>query len=208
MSFQGACRSGGIILLLVCSLLAGGSVARPWAQTVPSSPAPRKAAASPQPIRISMDELHRHGGVPPGWQFTLPAGDPRSGRQAFVDLQCYTCHGIANEAFPPVKATEQRPAPSLTGLGSFHPTAYIVESILHPNAVVVDDPGYTDADGWSHMPSYVEALTVRQLVDLVAYLQSLPAPAAHHHGAGEHPHTHGTAPPAHRHEPATTPARP
>jgi hypothetical protein len=37
-------------------------------------------------ISIGMDELHRHGGVPPGWRFTLPAGDPRAGREVCAEL--------------------------------------------------------------------------------------------------------------------------
>ena len=50
-----------------------------------TSPAPaRPTADAPQPVRIGMDELHKAGGVPPGWRFAWPAGDAAKGRQAFV----------------------------------------------------------------------------------------------------------------------------
>ena len=47
-----------------------------------------------------MDALHAAGGVPPGWRFTLPPGDPAAGRQVYVDLKCYACHAIKGEQFP------------------------------------------------------------------------------------------------------------
>jgi uncharacterized protein involved in high-affinity Fe2+ transport len=31
-----------------------------------------------------MEELHRSGGVPPGWRFALPGGDPMKGGKVFV----------------------------------------------------------------------------------------------------------------------------
>lgn len=141
--------------------------------------------SSQRPLRMTMDELHRHGGVPPGWLFTLPpGGDPVAGREVFVMAQCYTCHTIAGEQFPPVPPSHRSPAPELTGIGSLHPPAYLAEAIVNPNAVVIDGPGYADADGFSIMPDYTEVLTLRQWLDLVAYLQSLRGPAAH--GGGGH----------------------
>ena len=95
-------------------------------------------------------------------------------------MQCYVCHTISGEQFPPVKPTERAPAPELTGVGALHPASYLAEAILNPSAVVVEGPGYADADGFSNMPNYTDILTVRQWLDLVAYLQSLRAPAAHH----------------------------
>ena len=65
------------------------------------------AAAGPQPI--SMAALHQAGGVPPGWTFTPPPGNAAAGRQAFIDLGCYTCHAVYGEPLPPVSAGDQRP---------------------------------------------------------------------------------------------------
>src|SRR5262249_41588813 len=45
-------------------------------------------AAGPRPrtpgVRMTMDTLHRLGGVPPGWKLTPPPGDVAAGRAAFV----------------------------------------------------------------------------------------------------------------------------
>ena len=49
-----------------------------------------KPAAPPTPI--TMEELHRAGGVPRGWKFTLPPGDPKAGRAIFARLECVKCH--------------------------------------------------------------------------------------------------------------------
>jgi len=77
---------------------------------------------------------------------------------------------VAGESFSPPTG----PGPELTGMGSHHPAEYFLESILTPDAVLVDGPAYVGPDGRSVMPSYPD-LTLRQLADLVAYLKSLSA---------------------------------
>ena len=62
--------------------------------------------------------------------------------------------------------------PDLTGVGEHHPAGYILESILNPNAVIVDGRGYTGPDGKSIMPDYQAQLSVTDLIDLVAYLKT------------------------------------
>src|SRR5947208_15402710 len=68
--------------------------------------------------RISMMDLHRTGGVPPSWRFTVPTGDVEAGRRAFLDLGCGSCHHVAGEAS---SARDERTGPDLTGMGSHHP---------------------------------------------------------------------------------------
>jgi mono/diheme cytochrome c family protein len=119
-----------------------------------------------------MEALHQSGGVPPGWKFSPPPGDVAAGRRAFVEFGCHTCHDVRGEQFPALAAGEKRPGPDLTGMGSHHPAEYFAESILNPNAVRVDGPGYMGPDGRSVMPAYPD-MTLAQLTNLVAYLQSL-----------------------------------
>lgn len=128
-----------------------------------------------RPIPVTMDELHRYGGVPRGWRFTFPIGDPKTGRDVFVKLECFACHEVKGERFSQVP---KQPGPELSGMGSHHPTEYVAESILNPNAVIVTGPGHTGADGLSIMPDYRDSLTVTELTDLVAYLKSLTSAAA------------------------------
>ncbi|HTO12066.1 MAG TPA: CopD family protein [Candidatus Binatia bacterium] len=120
-------------------------------------------------VRITMEALHAAGGVPHGWLFTPPAGDARHGREVFRRLQCYACHVVAGEDFPPPTAA----GPELTAMGAHHPAGYLAESVMSPNAVIVEGPGYVGPDGRSTMPDYRDSLTVGELVDLVAYLRSL-----------------------------------
>jgi copper resistance protein D len=136
---------------------------------------PRHAAAShhhvqepTSPMRTTIAELHASGGVPRGWLFTPPAGDEKIGRRVFAQLQCYACHAVAGEDFPAPTA----PGPELTGMRGHHPAGYLIESILNPDAVIVEGPGYTRPDGRSTMPEYPD-LTLAELIDLVAYLRGL-----------------------------------
>jgi len=119
--------------------------------------------------RMTMEELHASGGVPPGWIFAPPAGDAARGREVFARLECFTCHAIRGAAFAP----PSRPGPDLTGVGGHHPAGYLAESIMNPNAVIVEGRGYTGPDGRSIMPDYRDSLSVGDLIDLVAYLKSL-----------------------------------
>ena len=141
------------------------------------------AAATRPPVRISEDELHRHGGVPRGWKFTLPAGDARAGREVFAKLECYKCHEAMPD-FPRGQRSAGEVGPELGGMGDHHPAEYFAESIVDPNAVLVEGPGWIGSDGRSIMPDYKDSLTVAELVDLVAYLKSLTGGDQPHHGPG------------------------
>jgi hypothetical protein len=115
---------------------------------------------------------------------------------------------VKGESFPTAAKGAEDVGPELTGMGSHHPPEYLAESLVNPNAVIVSGPGYTGSDGLSRMPDYGDVLTVRQLIDLVAYIKSL---TADHGGmpmpagtmpmpSGAMPHGHGATNP-----PKTTP---
>jgi mono/diheme cytochrome c family protein len=148
-----------------------------------------------------MEELHKHGGVPPGWRLSVPPGDSRAGRGVFAKLECHKCHVIKGEQFPHAAKGPADAGPDLTGMGSHHPAGYFLESILNPNAVIVTGPGHTGPDGLSIMPDYRESLTVAELIDLVAYMHSLKAEAGHSSDGGPgHPpskHPSGEKPKGH-----------
>jgi len=149
---------------------------------------PGHERAADAPIRITMKELHEMGGVPPGWTFALPQGDPAKGRAVFVRIECYSCHTIRGESFP---REPGQAGPDLTGMGLHHPVAYFAEAIIHPNRVILIGEGYTGPDGLSTMPNYNEDLTVAELIDLVAYLKSLQGNMQHEmKHKTEHGHTH------------------
>jgi mono/diheme cytochrome c family protein len=138
-----------------------------------------------------MEELHRYGGVPRGWKFTLPAGDPKAGREVFGRLECNKCHEIKPD-FPRGERGAGDVGPELTGMGNHHPAEYFAQSIIDPNAVIVAGTGFVGADGRSVMPDYRDSVTFTELVDLVAYLKSLGGGAqTHHHAARTREQTAG-----------------
>jgi hypothetical protein len=176
---QGLLATAGVVLL-GAALVGGEPVG---AQHAPA-PTPTTTAPGPGgPRRVAEDELHRHGGVPRGWKFSVPPGDASRGRELFAELECYKCHEIKTEKFP-TPSDGKYIGPELTGMGLIHPREYIAESILFPNAVIVDEPGTTGPDGLSLMPSYADTLSLTQWVDLVAFLKGLTE-------GGEHPMSHG-----------------
>ena len=126
-------------------------------------------AAEHGPFRVTMAELHESGGIPKGWIFTPPAGDASRGRQIFVRLGCFACHTVSGEDFPRGSGV----GPDLADVGEHHPAGYLFESIINPNAVIIQGPGYTGPDGRSIMPDFRDRLSAGDLVDLVAYLVSL-----------------------------------
>jgi mono/diheme cytochrome c family protein len=99
-------------------------------------------------------------------------GDPQKGRDAFVRLQCHTCHEVVGSDLP---APSIVPPVALGGRSLLPPSReYIQESILLPSSHFAQ--GYPlehiMAQDRSRMPDYSEALTNTQVADLVAYLES------------------------------------
>jgi hypothetical protein len=173
------------VALAIAGALMGRLAAQDTGHHAPSPATPSQNPSKP-PVHITMEELHQHGGVPAGWTFSFPSGDPQSGRAVFAKLECYQCHAVAGESFPQTSSAERPSGPELTGMGGRHPTEYLAESILNPQAVVVLGPGYTDTAGLSIMPDYRHSVTVDELIDLVAYLKSLGGGHEHARTVGHH----------------------
>jgi mono/diheme cytochrome c family protein len=105
--------------------------------------------------------------------FRLPDGDPATGGNVFIDMQCHACHTIPGVELPavdtatPVSVSLGGPASNVKTYGN------LVTSIINPSHRLVR--GYpsdeVSSDGESFMPVMNEIMTVQQLVDLVAYLQ-------------------------------------
>lgn len=177
--------SATVLVLTILAIITGSA----WGQGQKPMPQQHEAAGMqtkpPAPIRTTMEALHAQGGVPKGWRFLMPPGDAAGGRAAFVAMKCFTCHEIKGEEFPQADKKPGDVGPELTGMGQHHPAEYFAESIVNPNRVIVQGPGYTSADGSSKMPEYADSMTVRQFIDLVAYLGSLKGGAMQMHGHGD-----------------------
>lgn len=67
-------------------------------------------------------------------------------------------------------------------MAGMHPPEFFVASIINPNAVIDPDAqklGYVGEDGKSKMPDYSSTVTVKQVADLAAYINSLKAQKSH-----------------------------
>lgn len=106
--------------------------------------------------------------------FRLPDGDVAAGKAAFVDLQCYECHVVPGVDLPS-PATEREIEVVLGGkVRRIQTYGELVTSIINPSHKLAK--GYLkdqiSTDGKSKMKILNDTMTVRQLTDLVAFLQA------------------------------------
>ena len=102
-----------------------------------------------------------------------PDGDIERGKTAFVAVGCSNCHEVSGGGLP--APTVQPPVPVVLGgmLDYDMPDGYLVTSIIYPSYRLARYPKDQIArSGESRMPHYADGLTVRQLTDIVAFLQS------------------------------------
>lgn len=111
--------------------------------------------------------------------FVLPAGDIETGKQLFTTLYCTDCHSIGdikwtgneNTGAPQVKLGGE-----VTSLKTY---GELVTSVINPSHKIsqrnqLTDQQLTAPEGSSLMETkcYNDVMTVQQLVDIVAFLQS------------------------------------
>jgi mono/diheme cytochrome c family protein len=102
--------------------------------------------------------------------FRLPDGDAERGKQAFLALQCTQCHRVEGVELP---------APTLFKLTLGGQTLRVrtygelVTSVINPSHVLADEYKKQLVDAKeSPMPLFNHSMTVEQMIDLVAFLQS------------------------------------
>ncbi|MEZ5524053.1 MAG: hypothetical protein R3E62_03640 [Pseudomonadales bacterium] len=106
--------------------------------------------------------------------FSLPKGDVRHGRSLFLTFQCHTCHTIEG-----INQLESGGEPGISVMlggevSRIKTYAELVTSVINPSHRLAK--GYPleaiQVDGVSKMRNYNDAMTVSQLIDLVAFLES------------------------------------
>jgi L-cysteine S-thiosulfotransferase len=106
----------------------------------------------------------------------LPDGDVERGRAAFLELKCSTCHTVAGTEVPvPSKDYAYVRVVVLGGeVRQVKTYGALVTSIINPSHSLA--PGYPKElitkGNQSAMTNFNDTMTVRQLIDLVAFLQS------------------------------------
>lgn len=137
-----------------------GTAARPSAQSAGPEPEPEPEPAS----EYDLVEL------------TLPSGDPSDGRQAFSDLRCTGCHRVADEPGLPAPVSDSA-GPDLGPELAQQPLGILVTSIVAPShamSIRTSPDTRERVDGvLSPMGDCSEVMTVRQLLDILAYLEDV-----------------------------------
>lgn len=105
--------------------------------------------------------------------FRLPlTGDADLGKQAFVAHECHSCHRVEGESLPASRVS--KPVALGGDINRQITDGFLVTSIINPSHVIA---GYTKVDSALsetvvRMPEFRDKMTVAELVDLVAFLQS------------------------------------
>jgi sulfur-oxidizing protein SoxX len=115
--------------------------------------------------------------------FYVPDGDPEKGRVVFVALHCSACHRVSGVDLPVPVAEPSVPVELGGKVNRPKTDGELVAAIVAPSHRFA--PGYRREDvqsgGLSRMGDFSEAMTVRDLIDVVAFLQSryevVPPPA-------------------------------
>ena len=106
--------------------------------------------------------------------FHLPDGDPIRGHAAFVELRCHACHTVAGVTDLPGPVADP-PVPFALGgrSGVVRTDGELVTAILEPShRINMTSPASVQAGHLSRMGDFTEAMTVRQLIDLVAFVHA------------------------------------
>lgn len=105
--------------------------------------------------------------------FRLPeTGSPAAGEAAFVELGCQRCHSVDGVDLPAATAQSALRVKLGGALPEVRTDGYLVTSILHPSHRLAGYPkDEVSIDGESRMPDFTRRMTVRQMIDIVAFLQ-------------------------------------
>jgi L-cysteine S-thiosulfotransferase len=114
----------------------------------------------------------------PTFGFPIQEGDIEAGRQAFIDHRCHQCHSVADVRLPALAGASAVMLELGGETGYVRSYAELVTSIINPNHVISETyrdrqllEGVLPLESPMPMP-HVDNMTVRQLIDLVAFLDS------------------------------------
>jgi sulfur-oxidizing protein SoxX len=102
-----------------------------------------------------------------------PDGNVERGKTAFLAFGCNSCHEVSGVDLP--RPSVQPPVPVILGglVDTRLSNAYLVTSIIYPSYELAPFARRQVArGGHSRMPEYAETMTVRQLTDIVGFLQA------------------------------------
>jgi hypothetical protein len=107
--------------------------------------------------------------------FVLPEGDKSIGKETFVTLGCSSCHTVAGVPELPPPVATPKVGLILGGAMDEPPTdGQLVTAIIHPSHALSREieERLALSGTKSRMGDYKSAMSVQELVDLVAFLQA------------------------------------
>lgn len=105
-----------------------------------------------------------------GRGFHLPDGNVEKGKQAFLELKCTTCHRVEGVNLPPPVMFNLTLGGRTSRVRTY---GELVTAIINPSHIVSKKYKSAFENGVaSPMPRFNHEMTVEQLIDLVAFLQS------------------------------------
>lgn len=113
---------------------------------------------------------NRDRDMEPAKMFFLPRGNPDAGKKAFKDLQCMTCHNVAGAA---EFSSGSGLGPELGPKQADYTAGWIANSIVSPSHTIALEAEDKGDEAPSLMGDFTEKMTVRQMIDLTAYIKSL-----------------------------------
>lgn len=106
--------------------------------------------------------------------FELPeTANPEDGMDVFEAMKCWECHGGVKGFEDKVVEGGGKVGPDISNIAAIQDAQYMYESIVFPNKVIVKGEGFTGEDGKTKMPEFHDTMTIRQIYDLIAFLQTL-----------------------------------
>ncbi len=108
--------------------------------------------------------------------FRLPDGDPERGAVVFAQMKCHTCHRVyEHEEFPEPTADPSVPVALGGRFVSLPSDGELVTSIINPSHKISSRYAHAmvTTAGLSRMGDFTEAMSVRELIDVVAFLHTV-----------------------------------
>ena len=110
-----------------------------------------------------------------GQGFTLPDGNVEAGKATFISLQCNGCHKVSGVDQLAAEGDKPELSIELGGeVARIKTYGELVTAIINPSHRLAKGHPLNEiaVDGKSKMRNYNDVMTVTQLTDLVAFLQS------------------------------------
>jgi len=106
--------------------------------------------------------------------FTLPPGDAERGQAAFLKFRCYDCHRVHGVELPVGEEPDQVVVELGGQVERLKDYGDLVTAIVNPSHRLAKgyDANLVANEEKSRMTVYNDVMTVSQLVDIVAFLQS------------------------------------